>query len=93
VLPNSIAASCQLFGKFHFASGFEPLDLIRRKTLIPEQQVVAAVALHHVPIGQHAPDHIFCDLGVVLYLAAIFIEQRTSDVRDRGPTVSAQKFA
>jgi hypothetical protein len=79
--------------KVLFTSSLEPLHLIRREALVSEQQVFATVALHDVSIGQHPPDHVLCNLGVVLNLASILIEQRTSDVRDGRPPVSAQKFA
>ena len=34
VLPDRITASCQVLGKFSFASGFEPLRLIRCKVFV-----------------------------------------------------------
>jgi hypothetical protein len=73
VLPYRIAAPSQVVGKFRFASGFEPLHLIRRKILVSKQQVLAAVALHDVPVGQYAPDHVLRNLRVIFYLTAVLV--------------------
>ena len=84
VLPNRIAASCQVFGKFRFTSSLEPLNLIRCKVLISEQQVLTTFTLHDVSIGQHAPDHVLRNLGVVLYLAAVLNSDDLQESRCSG---------
>jgi hypothetical protein len=68
-------------------------DLRARGIESPDRAVLAAVALHDFPVSQHATDHVFRDLRVVFYLTSILVEQRTGDVCDGSPTVSAQQLA
>ena len=53
----------------------------------------AAVALHDVPISQHAPNHVLRNLRIVFYLTAVLVEESASDFCDSGSTIPVQRFA
>ena len=47
----------------------------------------ASFSLHNGAISQHPANHVLRDLGIVFQLAAVLIEERTSNVLDACPTI------